>query len=114
MSSRMNPYNSFVDNAREAMTFYQDGFGGELHINTFGEYGQAGTPVENLVMHATVSSTAGASRCRSSPRCGATRWACAPTDSASPGWSTSRALLPWSQPIRAAAHPVQRCFAQRS
>ena len=47
MSSRMNPYISFVDNAREAMTFYRDVFGGELHINTFGEYGQEGTPVEN-------------------------------------------------------------------
>ncbi len=59
MSSRMNPYISFVDNAREAMTFYRDVFGGELHINTFGEYGQEGTPVENLVMHATLETPSG-------------------------------------------------------
>ena len=59
MSSLMDPYVSFVDNAREAMAFYQGVFGGELRISTFGEYGQAGTPVENLVMHATLETPSG-------------------------------------------------------
>lgn len=59
MSSRLNPYISFVDNAREAMTFYQGVFGGELHISTFGEFGQAGTPVENLIMHAMLETPSG-------------------------------------------------------
>ena len=43
MASRLNPYISFEDNAaREAMEFYKDVFGGELTLNTFGEYGDAG------------------------------------------------------------------------
>lgn len=44
MSSRLNPYISFRDNAREALEFYQGVFGGELHVNTFGEYGDQGRP----------------------------------------------------------------------
>ena len=51
MTSRLNPYISFKDNARQAMEFYQQVFGGELSINTFGEYGQADTPIADLVMH---------------------------------------------------------------
>ena len=39
MASRLNPYISFDGNAREAMEFYRDVFGGELTINTFGEFG---------------------------------------------------------------------------
>ena len=30
MASRLNPYLSFSDNARQAMEFYQSVFGGEL------------------------------------------------------------------------------------
>jgi PhnB protein len=37
--SILNPYISFRDNARQAMEFYKDVFGGELRLNTFGEYG---------------------------------------------------------------------------
>jgi PhnB protein len=51
MASRLNPYISFKDTAREALEFYQQVFGGELSINTFGEYGQADTPIADLVMH---------------------------------------------------------------
>ena len=39
MPSVLNPYLSFRDNARQAMEFYRDVFGGELRLNTFGEYG---------------------------------------------------------------------------
>ena len=39
MASKLNPYLQFKDNAREAMTYYQDVFGGDLVVNTFGEYG---------------------------------------------------------------------------
>ena len=35
--STLNPYLSFRDNAREAMTFYQSVFGGELTLNTLGD-----------------------------------------------------------------------------
>jgi PhnB protein len=37
MAVRLNPYLSFRDNAREAMTFYHSVFGGELTLSTFGE-----------------------------------------------------------------------------
>ena len=39
MASKLNPYLSFDGNAREAMEFYRDALGGELTVNTFGEYG---------------------------------------------------------------------------
>lgn len=52
MSSRLNPYISFQDNAREAMTFYRDVFGGELTLNTFGEYGAPDPATADKVMHA--------------------------------------------------------------
>jgi len=60
MTSRLNPYISFRDNAREAITFYQDVFGGELVINTFGQYGAApeGTDPEG-VMHAQLETPLG-------------------------------------------------------
>lgn len=56
MTSRLNPYLSFRDNAREAMEFYRDCLGGELTINTFGEYG--GEPAEG-VMHAQLETPLG-------------------------------------------------------
>jgi PhnB protein len=39
MASKLNPYLQFRDHAREAMTFYQGVFGGELAVSTFGEFG---------------------------------------------------------------------------
>ena len=58
MASRLNPYISFKDNAREAMEFYKDVFGGTLTINTFGEYGDTGETA-NGVMHAQLESPSG-------------------------------------------------------
>ncbi len=59
MASRLNPYLSFRDNARAAMEFYRDIFGGVLTISTFGEFGQAGTPIADNVMHAQLETDAG-------------------------------------------------------
>jgi PhnB protein len=59
MASRLNPYISFKDNARQAMEFYKDVLGGELTISTFGEYGQADTPVADNVMHAMLETPSG-------------------------------------------------------
>ena len=43
MTSKLNPYLGFRDNAREAMEFYHSVFGGELNVSTFGEIaGQRG------------------------------------------------------------------------
>jgi PhnB protein len=51
MTSRLNPYISFQDNARQALEFYRDVFGGELALNTFGEYGDPSAPEAELIMH---------------------------------------------------------------
>ena len=58
MASRLNPYLSFRDNAREAMEFYKSVFGGTLTMNTFGEYGAQGADADNL-MHAQLETDAG-------------------------------------------------------
>ena len=57
MASRLNPYIGFKDDARQAMEFYQDVFGGDLNVNTFGEFGDQDNP--NLVMHAMLETPAG-------------------------------------------------------
>lgn len=50
MASRLNPYISFTGNAREAMEFYRDVFGGGLLLHTLGQYGAKG-PEADLIMH---------------------------------------------------------------
>jgi PhnB protein len=60
MASRLNPYISFRDNARQAMEFYRDVFGGHLDVNTFGDSGGAqGTPEADKVMHSQLETDAG-------------------------------------------------------
>ncbi len=52
MASRLNPYLSFSNNARAAMDFYKNVFGGELTVSTFGEGNMARDPSEkDKVMH---------------------------------------------------------------
>jgi PhnB protein len=53
MSVQLNPYLSFRDNARQAMEFYREVFGGTLTINTFKESNASSDPAQDdLVMHA--------------------------------------------------------------
>jgi PhnB protein len=60
MTTRLNPYLSFRDTAREAMEFYRSVFGGELEINTFGEYGGAPEGLsDDGVMHALLKTDSG-------------------------------------------------------
>ncbi len=59
MGSRLNPYLSFRDDAREAMEFYRDVFGGELAVSTFGDYGGPDAPEAHLVMHAQLETSTG-------------------------------------------------------
>lgn len=55
MATKLNPYISFRDNAREAVTFYHSVLGGELEINTFGDTpGTADADEADLVMHASI------------------------------------------------------------
>jgi len=58
--TRLNPYISFKDNAREAMEFYQRVFGGDLAIDTFGSYDMGQDPADNdRVMHAQLETPDG-------------------------------------------------------
>lgn len=59
MASRLNPYISFTDNAREAMDFYRDVFGGNLEVNTFGDFGQPDSPDADKIMHARLETDSG-------------------------------------------------------
>jgi PhnB protein len=59
MASRLNPYIQFQDNARSALEFYKDVFGGELTISTFGEYGDSSQPGADGVMHGQLESPSG-------------------------------------------------------
>jgi PhnB protein len=59
MASRLNPYISFADNARQAMEFYRDVFGGTLALNTFGEYGAKDSPDADKIMHGMLQTDSG-------------------------------------------------------
>ncbi|RDI50978.1 VOC family protein [Nocardia mexicana] len=51
MASRLNPYIGFADNARAALEFYREVFGGTLTLSTFGEFGDEQAPGADLIMH---------------------------------------------------------------
>jgi len=59
VTSHLNPYLSFAGNARQAMEFYEDVFGGTLTMNTFGEYGAPGTPEADKIMHGQLETETG-------------------------------------------------------
>ena len=60
MVTRLNPYLSFRDNAREAMEFYRSVLGGTLTISTFAEFHASEDPAEaDKVMHAMLESEDG-------------------------------------------------------
>jgi PhnB protein len=59
MASRLNPYLSFESNARQAMEFYRDVFGGTLNVNTFGEFGSPDSAEADKVMHAQLETDSG-------------------------------------------------------
>lgn len=59
MASRLNPYISFAGDARQAMEFYQNVFGGTLRVNTFGEYGAQDSPDADKIMHGMLETDRG-------------------------------------------------------
>jgi PhnB protein len=60
MASKLNPYLSFKDNAREAMEFYKGVFGGKLTISTFKDFGMSQDPSQDsLVMHSMLEAENG-------------------------------------------------------
>jgi PhnB protein len=59
MATLLNPYISFPGNAREAMEFYAQVLGGDLAVNTFGEFGQPDVPHADNIMHAMLTTDRG-------------------------------------------------------
>lgn len=60
MQSKLNPYLSFRNNARQAMEFYRSVFGGELTMNTFEEFNASEDPNEaDKIMHAMLEAENG-------------------------------------------------------
>jgi PhnB protein len=59
MAARLNPYIQFKDNARQAMEFYREVFGGSLTLNTFAEFGAPDSPDADKIMHAQLETDSG-------------------------------------------------------
>jgi PhnB protein len=59
VTSRLNPYISFSDTARQALEFYRGVFGGDLALSTFAEAGMADGPDANKIMHGQLETPAG-------------------------------------------------------
>ncbi|MDO9496359.1 MAG: VOC family protein [Nocardioides sp.] len=58
MNTMLNPYLHFDGTARDAITFYQSVFGGELALNTYGETGAEGDLADKL-MHSQLETPDG-------------------------------------------------------
>jgi PhnB protein len=59
MTSRLNPYISFPGTARQAIEFYQQVFGGDLDLNTFGELGGMEGADGDKIMHGQLETSRG-------------------------------------------------------
>lgn len=60
MTSKLNPYINFDGNAKEAIEFYKNAFGGELIMTTFGQGGVPHDESEtDKIMHAQLITTSG-------------------------------------------------------
>jgi PhnB protein len=59
MASQLNPYLTFNGNAREAMEFYHSVLGGNLTVNTFGDFGAPDPALADKVMHAMLTTEKG-------------------------------------------------------
>ena len=60
MASRLNPYLTFTGEARQALEFYEQVFGGTLTLNTYGSFGQdAGPGFTDKIMHGMLETPTG-------------------------------------------------------
>ncbi|MGP4002204.1 VOC family protein [Streptomyces sp. 8N706] len=60
MPSRLNPYISFAGDARQAMEFYKSVMGGNLRLNTYGDFGSESPPgYDDKVMHSMLETASG-------------------------------------------------------
>ncbi|MGW0552942.1 VOC family protein [Streptomyces sp. NPDC002926] len=60
MASRLNPYISFSGEAKQAMEFYKEVLGGNLSVNTYGDFGSEAPPgYADKVMHSLLETDSG-------------------------------------------------------
>jgi PhnB protein len=59
MTQTLNPYLSFGGDARSALEFYQAVFGGDLHVNTYGSFGQGEGAAADRIMHGQLTTPSG-------------------------------------------------------
>ncbi|GAA1387044.1 VOC family protein [Kitasatospora putterlickiae] len=59
MPSILNPYINYTGDARQALEFYRSVFGGELKLNTYGEFGGGDGPGGDRIMHGMLTTDAG-------------------------------------------------------
>lgn len=59
MASRLNPYISFNGDARQALEFYQQVFGGDLSLNTYGDFGTDDHGQADKIMHGMLETDRG-------------------------------------------------------
>ncbi|MFF0303504.1 VOC family protein [Streptomyces sp. NPDC004562] len=59
MASRLNPYITFAGDARQALDFYQQVFGGTVDVNTYAAFGQKDTPLADKIMHGMLETPSG-------------------------------------------------------
>ncbi len=59
MNSKLNPYIAFNGNAKEAMEFYKQVFGGDLKMSTFKESGAPAGANPDGIMHAMLTAENG-------------------------------------------------------
>lgn len=59
MGSQLNPYIMYDGNARQAMEFYREVFGGELEMGTAAEFGSSDPAAADKIMHAKLETPQG-------------------------------------------------------
>ncbi|MGI5193539.1 VOC family protein [Streptomyces sp. CA-288835] len=59
MASKLNPYLSFNGDARQALEFYKEVFGGTLSVNTYAEFGQEDAALADKIMHGMLETPSG-------------------------------------------------------
>jgi PhnB protein len=59
VGSQVNPCITFNGNARQAMEFYRQVFGGELELGTIADFGSPDAPNADKVMHSRLDTPAG-------------------------------------------------------
>ncbi|MEU2390297.1 VOC family protein [Streptomyces sp. NPDC007369] len=60
MSSRLNPYISFSGDAKQALEFYREVFGGDLNVHRYADFGSETPPgYADKVMHGLLQTAGG-------------------------------------------------------